>query len=99
MRKANFKERGTKGSELTPLEHPNHVLGKFSRIRGQPSSEVRKGGVIVPWAEITDVSQYSKPHKVVPLGVEPSKPRAVLDTRSLNLMGEKCRSSWIQWAR
>lgn len=37
----------------------------------------------------SDVSQHFKPHMVMPLGVEGSKPRAFLDARWLILMGKK----------
>ena len=43
-------------------------------------------GCVARWADKTDVSMYEKPHMVLPLGVEPKKPRLIWDARWLNLM-------------
>ena len=43
-------------------------------------------GCIARWADVADTSLYTKPHMVLPLGMEPKKPRLIWDARWLNLM-------------
>lgn len=45
---------------------------------------------MVPWNHVADVSVHPKPSIVLPLGVEPTKPRATWDARYLNLMMKDC---------
>lgn len=43
-------------------------------------------GCVARWADVADVFVHPKPHMVLPLGVEPQKPRLIWDARWLNLM-------------
>eukprot|EP00904_Undaria_pinnatifida_P011838 jgi/Undpi1/7785/HiC_scaffold_23.g10258.m1 len=74
------------GAELTPVHLRNHVPDEFtSWVTDEVQALVRKG-CVAQWADIADVSVYEKPHMVLPLGVEPKKPRLIWDARWLNLM-------------
>ena len=68
-------------------------------------AKLEQKGCIVPWETVADVSTHPRPHMVLPLGVEPKKPRLFWDGRWLNLMcrhvpfkmdgvGNVARCSW-----
>ena len=64
----------------------NHVPDEFtSWVTGEVQASVGKG-CVARWADVADDSVYEKPHMVLPLGVEPKKPRLIWDARWLNLM-------------
>lgn len=78
------------GADLTPVELPNHVPEEYWEFMQSTIADYTRTGVVVPWSQIADVSAHPKPHMVMPLGVEPSKPRATFDARYLNLMMKDC---------
>ena len=56
---------------------------------GRPREEIDelvKQGSLAKWSEVADVPTQPRPRMVLPLGVEPSKPRLFWDDRYLNLM-------------
>lgn len=85
-----FQGHEFKGADLTPVELPNHVPEKYREFMHSTIADYTKTGVVVPWSQVADISVHPKPHMVMPLGVEPSKPRATFDARYLNLMMKDC---------
>ena len=81
-----YQDHPYSGAELTPVHLRNYVPDEFTPwVTDEVQPSVRKG-CVARWADIADVSMYEKPHMVLPLRVQPKKPRQIWDARWLNLM-------------
>ena len=81
-----FQGRSYRGADLTAVHLPNHVPHEFSSwVTGEIAALVQTG-CVARWEDIADTELHPKPHLVLPLGVEPTKPRLLWDARWLNLM-------------
>lgn len=74
------------GSHLTSVRLPNHVPEEFTGWVTDEISSLVASGCVARWDEVGDVLKYPTPHMILPLGVEPKKPRLIWDARWLNLM-------------
>ena len=81
-----FQGHAYNGKDLTAVEIPNHVPTEFETWVDLEIDELVKQGSLAKWSEVADVSTQPRPRMVLPLGVEPSKPRLFWDGRYLNLM-------------
>lgn len=84
--KGTFLGKEYKGEDLTAAEFENHVPKEFESWVSEQIAKLLASSVIQKWSSVADISVDPKPHMVMPLGVEPSKPRLFLDARWLNLM-------------
>lgn len=84
--RGTFQGHPFNGAELTPVHLPNHVPDEFTSWVSDEVAALVDKGCVARWAEVADVSIFDKPHMVLPLGVEPTKPRLIWDARWLNLM-------------
>ena len=81
-----FQGRQYSGPDLTSVHLPNHVPAEHCSWVTAEVEQLVGTGCIARWADVADTSLYTKPHMVLPLGVEPKKPRLIWDARCLNLM-------------
>jgi len=86
--KGVFQGHVYNGADLTPIHLQNHVREEHRQFVDTQIASYVDTGVVAPWSEVADITIHPKPRMVMPLGVEPSKPRAFLDARYLNLMCE-----------
>ena len=78
---------------MTPIELPNHVPASHDGwVNNEIESLVQKGS-LAAWSTVADTETQPRPRICLPLGVEPSKPRLIWDTRYLNSM---CKHSPFQ---
>ena len=81
-----FQGRQYSGPDLTSVHLPNHVPAEHCSWVTTEVEQLVGTGCIARWADVADTSLYTNPHTVLPLGVEPKKPRLIWDARWLNLM-------------
>ena len=81
-----FQGHQYSGPDLTSVHLPNHVRVEHCSWVTAEVVKLVKTGCIARWADVADTSLYTKPHMVLPLRVEPKKPRLIWDARWLNLM-------------
>ena len=81
-----FQGHQFNGAEVSQIELPNHVPEEHNLWVDTEIAKLEQKGCIVPWQTVADVSENPRPHIVLPLGVEPKKPRLIWDGRWLNLM-------------
>ena len=81
-----FQGRQYSGPDLTSVHLPNHVPAEICSWVTTEVEQLVGTGCTARWADVADTSLYTKPHMVLPLGVEPEKPRLIWDARWLNLM-------------
>ena len=81
-----FQGHQYSGPDLTSVHLPNHVPAEHCSWVTAEVEQLVSTGCIARWANVADTSLYTKPHMVLPLGVEPKKPRLIWDARWLNLM-------------
>ena len=81
-----FQGHQYSGPDLTSVHLPNHVPAEHCSWVTAEVEQLVSTGCIARWADVADTSLYTKPHMVLPLGVEPKKPRLIWDARWLNLM-------------
>ncbi|CAB1112862.1 unnamed protein product [Ectocarpus sp. CCAP 1310/34] len=74
------------GSDITAAHFPNHVPDEHAAWVTSEVAALAATGCIAKWRDVADVAIHPKPHLVLPLGVEPKKPRLIWDARWLNLM-------------
>ena len=74
------------GADLTSIHLPNHVPDEHVSWVTSEVAKLAATGCVARWKDVADVSVYAKPQMVLPLGVEPTKPRLIWDARWLNLM-------------
>lgn len=74
------------GSHITEAEFDNHVPAEFEGWVDGEISKLAESGAILRWAEFADITVNPKPTIVLPMGVEPKKPRLFTDGRYLNNM-------------
>lgn len=67
-----------------PLQ--NHVTGEHKVWVTTEVDALVQAGCVARWKHVADVDVHPRPHMVLPLGVEPRKPRLIWDARQLNLM-------------
>ena len=72
------------GPDLTSVHLPIHVPAKRCSWVTTEVEQLVSTGCIARWADVADISLFTKPHMVLPLGVEPKKPRLIWDARWLN---------------
>jgi ribonuclease HI len=78
-----FQGRHYSGSSPPRAKFPNHGLpSHLSEFVGKKIGEAVVAGAVRVWGEVGVVDP---PHLVLPIGVEPSKPRMLHDARFLNL--------------
>lgn len=81
-----FQGQSYNGSELTEIHLPNHVPDEHVPWVTSEVAALAVKGCIAKWRDVADIAVHPKPHMVLPLGVEPKKPRLIWDARWLNLM-------------
>ena len=82
----SFQGREYTGAELTAAEYSNHVPAEHEAwVDSEVQKLVYQGG-IAEWLKVANVSDQPRPRMVMPLGIEPNKPRLIYDARWLNLM-------------
>ena len=81
-----FQGRQYSGPDLTSVHLPSHVPAEHCSWVTTEVEQLVGTGYIARWADVADTSLYTKPHMVLPLGVEPKKPRLIWDSLWLNLM-------------
>lgn len=74
------------GADLTEVEFPNHVPIEHIQWVDSEVLKLVQQGSLADWSTVADVSKQPRPRMVLPLGVEPDKPRLIYDARWLNLM-------------
>ena len=75
-------------SAQSSLQQKYRVMSRFEQ-EAWADSEMQKfvyQGSIAEWPKVADVSEQPRPRMVLPLGVEPDKPRLIYDARWFNLM-------------
>ena len=85
-----FQGRRYRGSDLTPIELPNHIPQEFEDWASVELSQLEQKGCIARWDLVAGTNESHHPKMCLPLGIEPKKPRLFWDGRWLNLM---CRHS------
>lgn len=81
-----FQGQQYNGADLTSAHLSNHVPDEFrSWVTNEVAALVRTG-CVARWDDVADSSIHRTPHMVLPLAVEPKKPRLIWDARWLNLM-------------
>lgn len=84
--RGTFLGKEYNGEELTPAAFDNHVPREFEPWVTEQIEKLLASSVIQKWSSVADTTIDPKPHMVMPLGVEESKPRLFLDARWLNSM-------------
>ena len=84
--RGSFQGKPYNGAHLTPVQFPNHVPDEFTGWVTTEVTSLVESGCVARWEDVADTSRYPMPHMVLPLGVEPKKPRLIWDARWLNLM-------------
>ena len=72
-----FQGRQYSGPDLTSVHLPNHVPAEHCSWVTTEVEQLVGTGCIARWADVADSSLYTKPHMVLPLGVEPKKLRLI----------------------
>ena len=85
--------RRYRGSDLTPIELPNHIPQEFEDWASVELSQLEQKGCIARWDLVAGTDESHHPKMCLPSGIEPKKPRLFWDGRWLNLM---CRHSPFQ---
>ena len=81
-----FQGHQYSGPDLTSVHLPNHVSSEYCSWVTAEVEQLVRTGCIARWADVADTSLYTKPNMVLPLGVEPKKPRLIWDARWHNLI-------------
>ena len=81
-----FMGRRYNGRDITPAIFQNHVPPKFELWVDAELANLVEKGCLAKWSDIADTGKHPTPDLVLPLGVEPSKPRLFWDGRWLNNM-------------
>lgn len=81
-----FQGHQYRGAGLTPVELPSHVPAEFTEWVGSEVAKLEERGCTARWDVVADITIRPKPVIIMPLGVEPKKPRLFWDGRWLDLM-------------
>lgn len=81
-----FQGLSYSGQDLTSVHLPNHVPDEHASWVTDEVAKLAATGCVAKWKDVADISVHPKPQMVLPLGVEPKKPRLIWDARWLNLM-------------
>ena len=76
-------------SHLSIVGLPNHAPQEFDAWVDKEVEALVGKGCIARWSEVADVSTHPKPNVMLPVGIEPTKPRFTCDARYLNLVCER----------
>ena len=74
----------------------NRIPPEFDPFVADQVQTLLARGCIAPWADVKTESAPARPRMVMPLGVEPTKPRMIYDARALNRLPSTCLSRWIR---
>ena len=95
-------------SRLPPkIKLENYVPDEFTSWVTRTIEDYKRIKMLVPWEKVRRTEENKWPELILPLGVEPSKPRLLWDARYLNLFLKHCpfmldgleKASSIGWER
>lgn len=81
-----FQGHSFRGADMTSVHLQNDVPAEHEAWVSSAIASLIRTGCVARWDDVADVRVYTTPHMVLPLGVEPKKPRLIWDARWLNLM-------------
>ena len=80
-------------------EMPHRVPEEFHEFVTREVATLVSRGCLVPFEEVRTSEGLARPIIVMPLSVEPSKPRLIYDARRLNATYRHVCFPWIKWVR
>ena len=81
----SYKGVPVKGRFPPPVKLPNYVPSEFEDWVSSTISEYVSMGMVQKWSSVRLQEEPEVPILILPLGVEPNKPRLIYDARYLNL--------------
>ena len=73
-----------------PVQFSNYVPQEFFPWVSETVQEYKRIKMLVPWNQVRREEESIRPQLILPLGIEPNKPRLLWDARYLNLFLKQC---------
>ena len=85
-----YKGKNIKAKLPPPICLSNYVPQDFFPWVNETINEYKRIKMLVPWSQVRRQGESMLPDLILPLGVEPNKPRLLWDARYLNLFLKHC---------
>ena len=85
-----YKGKKVEAKNPTPIQLKNYVPTEFASWVNTTIKEYKRIQMLVPWSEVRRENENLLPDLILPLGIEPQKPRLLWDARYLNLFCKQC---------
>ena len=85
-----YKGKNIKAKLPPTIRLSNYVPQEFFPWVNETINEYKRIKMLVPWSQVRRQGESMLPDLILPLGVEPNKPRLLWDARYLNLFLKHC---------